>query len=132
MIFVDSNIPMYLVGTDHPNKHVARRMLEAAAAAGERIVTDAEVLLEILHRYASIRRRAAIADAFEALLGLVDEVFPVDAGDVLRAKRILLSGGGLSARDSLHVAVMQRHDVGRIMSFDRGFDGVVGIERLGD
>jgi len=132
MIFVDSNIPMYLIGADHPNKPAARRMLEAAAAAGERLVTDAEVLQEVLHRYAAVRRLEAIDDAFDALLGLVDEVFPVDAGDVLRAKRILLSGAGLSARDSLHVAVMQHHDVGRIMSFDRGFDGVVGIERLGD
>jgi predicted nucleic acid-binding protein len=35
-----------------------------------------------------------------------------------------------SRRDALHVAVMEREDVHRIMSFDRGFDGVPGIDRL--
>lgn len=27
MIFIDSNIPMYLVGVDHPNKHRAAEVL---------------------------------------------------------------------------------------------------------
>jgi predicted nucleic acid-binding protein len=36
----------------------------------------------------------------------------------------------MAARDALHVAVMERHGVSRIMSFDRGFDIVPGIERL--
>jgi predicted nucleic acid-binding protein len=36
----------------------------------------------------------------------------------------------LSARDALHIAVMERHDVARILSFDSGFDGIPGITRL--
>src|SRR5262245_34063500 len=51
MILVDSNIPMYLVGAAHPNKDSARSALERAIVDGERLVTDAEVLQEILHRY---------------------------------------------------------------------------------
>ena len=51
MIFVDSNIPMYLVGAAHPNKTAAQILLESLIAKGERLVTDAEVLQEILHRY---------------------------------------------------------------------------------
>src|ERR1700730_12512664 len=51
VIFVDSNIPMYLIGRPHPNKEGAQRLLEEAAIAGERLVTDVEVLQEILHRY---------------------------------------------------------------------------------
>ena len=27
MIFIDSNVPMYLVGADHPNKAIARQLL---------------------------------------------------------------------------------------------------------
>jgi predicted nucleic acid-binding protein len=30
----------------------------------------------------------------------------------------------------LHVAVMQARDIGRIMSFDTGFDSVPGIDRI--
>ena len=67
MIFVDSNIPMYLVGAEHPNKDGARRLLEQCIARGERLVADAEVLQEILHRYVAINRRDAIQPAFDAL-----------------------------------------------------------------
>jgi predicted nucleic acid-binding protein len=130
MIFVDSNIPMYLVGAAHPHKADAQQLLEASVSARERLVTDAEVLQEILHRYAAINRRDAIQPAFDALLGVVDQVFPVDRTAVERAKTIVLGTAGLSARDALHLAVMEAHQVNRIMSFDEGFDGFPGVARL--
>src|SRR4051794_33334127 len=55
-LFVDANIPMYVVGAPHPNKDRAVAALEVAVARGERLVTDAEVLQEILHRYRAIGR----------------------------------------------------------------------------
>jgi predicted nucleic acid-binding protein len=129
VIFVDSNVPMYLVGAPHPHKADARRLLERAVGDGERLVSDAEVLQEILHRYVAISRRDAIQPAFDSLLGTVDEVYPVEAGDVERAKAIVLGSSRLSARDAIHVAVMQRRKVARILSFDSGFDGVPGVTR---
>lgn len=89
------------------------------------------MLQEILRRYVTIRRSDAIQPAFDALLGVVDEVYPADRNDVEEAKRIVTGLGSGSARDALHVAVMRRHEVGRIMSFDRAFDAVPGIERIG-
>ncbi len=131
MIFVDSNIPMYLVGASHLNKDSARRLLEQCITRGERLVTDAEVLQEILHRYVAINRRDAIQPAFDALLRVVDHVYPVEARDIDRAKSLLLGIAPLSARDAVHAAVMQRHQVSTILSFDAGFDQVSGLERLG-
>jgi len=130
VILVDSNIPMYLVGAEHPNKAAARRILETAIAAGERLVTDAEVFQEILHRYTAIDRREAIEPAFEVLLEIVDDVLDIGRADVLAAKRLVMTASGLSARDAIHVAVMQRHDIGSIATFDRGFDGIPGISRI--
>jgi predicted nucleic acid-binding protein len=130
VILVDSNIPMYLVGAAHPRKADAQRLLERCVSERLRLVTDAEVLQEILHRYVAIDRRDAIQPAFDALLSVVDDVFPIDATAVDRAKAIVLGNRRLSARDAIHVAVMQREGVGRILSFDGGFDGVPGIERL--
>jgi predicted nucleic acid-binding protein len=121
---------MYLIGAAHPHKADAQRLLERAISAGERLVTDAEVLQEILHRYVAIARRDAIQPAFEALLGVVDEVFPVDGAAVLRAKDVLLGYPRLSSRDALHVATMEAHRVRRILTFDRGFDDYPGLERL--
>lgn len=131
MIFVDSNIPMYLVGAPHPHKTDAQRLLERAIADGERLVTDAEVLQEILHRYVTINRRDAIQPAFDALQRVVDDVFQITPADVERAKTIVLGHPALSARDALHIAIMERHRVTRIMSFDAGFDSYPGLERLG-
>ena len=82
---------MYLVGAPHPNKIDAQRLLEKFAAEGIRLVTDAEVFQEILHRYVAIDRREAIQPAFEALLEVVDEVHSVERQDVERARNILLS-----------------------------------------
>jgi predicted nucleic acid-binding protein len=131
MIFVDSNIPMYLVGAAHPHKADAQRLLEAALAAGERLVTDAQVLQELLHRYVAINRREAIQPAFDVVLGVVDEVYAISSLDVERAKAIVLGHPGLSARDALHAAVMDREAIDRIMSFDIGFDSIPGLIRLG-
>jgi hypothetical protein len=130
MIFVDSNIPMYLVGADLPNKGAARTLLERAITDGEMLVTDAEVLQEILHRYVAIDRRDAIEPASAALLGVVDEVYPVERADGERARRIVL-GTRMSARDAIHVAIMRRRGVDRILTFDRAFDEVEGISRVG-
>ncbi len=130
MIFVDSNVPMYLVGQAHPNKDAARRALEEAIAAGEPLCTNAEVLQEILHRYIAVRRTDRIDPAFDAVLGVVDVVYPIERTDVERARRILTTTLRLSARDAIHVAVMQGRDVGRILSFDAAFDGIPGIIRL--
>ncbi|MEO2195817.1 MAG: type II toxin-antitoxin system VapC family toxin [bacterium] len=130
MILVDSNIPMYLVGEPHPHKTDAQRLLERLVLEHQRLVSDAEVLQEILHRYTAIDRRDAIQPAFEALYGVVDEVFPVTAEVVGRAREVVLATRGLSARDAVHVAVMQQHDVAEILSFDRGFDAVAGINRV--
>ena len=130
MIFVDSNFPMYLVGASHPNKDTARRLLERCITDGQRLVADAGVLQEILHRYVAINRRDAIQPAFDALLKVVDNVYPVGADDVERAKSLLLGVSPLSARDALHAAIMQRYEIDSILSFDAGFDSVEWIERL--
>ena len=130
MIFVDSNVPMYLVGAAHPHKADAQRLLERLISERRRLVTDADVLQEILHRYVAIRRRDAIQPAFDVLLGVVDQVFPVDRAVVDRAKALVLGTDRLSARDAVHLAVMEQQGISQILSFDAGFDGLPGIERL--
>ncbi len=127
---VDSNVPMYLVGLPHAHKSDAQRRLEQLVNERQRLVTDAEVLQEILHRYVAINRRDAIQPAFDAILGIVDQVLDVNRAAAERAKEIVLGNRRLSARDALHLAVMEQHGIERILSFDSGFDGFPGITRL--
>lgn len=129
-LFVDANIPMYLVGSPHPNRDRAVQLLERAINTGERLVTDAEVLQEILHRYLAIGRPDAIDACLDTLRGVIDEVYAVSGDDVLTARALLGAVSGLSARDAVHAAVMHRHGVRRILSFDKGFDRLDGLQRV--
>ena len=121
---------MYLIGAAHPHKTDSQQLLERCISRNERLVTDAEVLQEILHRYVAIQRRDAIQAAFETLLTIVDEVFPITQRDLQRAKEIVLGSRALSARDALHLAVMEHNSVENILTFDRGFDGFPGVTRI--
>ncbi|MDE0318344.1 MAG: type II toxin-antitoxin system VapC family toxin [Acidimicrobiaceae bacterium] len=130
MIFIDSNVPMYLVGAAHPNKDRTVAVLTRLAQSGQALVTDIEVYQEILHRYAVIGRLDAIDPAFASLDALVDDVLAFGAAEVRAARALLENVNGLSARDALHAAVMDSAGVTRIFSFDRGFDAVEGLQRL--
>jgi hypothetical protein len=130
LIFVDSNIPMYLIGAPHPHKAEAQVILERLIAAGERLVTDAEVLQEILHRYTAIERRDAIGPALKVTLDIVDEVLPIGKADVLRAGEIAQNRALISARDAVHIAVMEHHGLRSILSFDGDFDRWPGLQRI--
>jgi predicted nucleic acid-binding protein len=130
LIFVDSNIPMYLIGAAHPHKAEAQVILERLIAGGQRLVTDAEVLQEILHRYAAIDKREAIGPALQVTLEIVDEVMPIEKAEVLRAGEIAQNRTLFSARDALHIAVMERYGIGSILSFDTDFDRWPGLRRI--
>ena len=121
---------MYLVGSPHSNKIAAEHALAALIARQEKLVTNAEVFQEILHRYAAIGRLDAVQAAFDAVLGLIDEVFPIELENVERAKTILLGNYRFSARDAIHVAVMEQRGIQRILSFDQGFDRYPHVQRV--
>jgi len=121
---------MYLVGSPHPHKTDAQRLVERLVSDRERLVSDAEALQEILHRYVAIRRPDFIQPAFDALLGIIDQIFAIDRAATERAKEIVLGHSRLSARHALHLAIMEQHKVEHILSFDSGFDGYPGITRL--
>ena len=131
MIFIDSNVPMYLVGAPHPNKDRALVLLTQLVQEGQRFVTSVEVYQEILHRYAAIRRLDAIDAAFESLDTIADDVLTFGMPEVRAARELVNSIDGLSARDALHVAVMRQAGTNRVLSFDSSFDDCPGIDRLG-
>jgi uncharacterized protein len=121
---------MYLIGASHPHKAEAQLILERLIAAGERLITDAEVIQEVLHRYTAINKREAIRAALQATLEIVDEVLPIEKADVLRAAEITQHSALLLARDAVHIAVMERHGVRSILSFDGDFDRWPGLRRI--
>jgi len=130
VILIDSNVPTYLIGAPHVHKTDAQRLLEKAVAAREKLLTDAEVLQEILHRYIAVNRREAIQPAFDALFAFADEVLPIKQSTVEDAKQTVLGYRQLSARDAIHLAIRRQHGIDQILSFDTGFDSFPGIKRI--
>lgn len=52
---VDTNVPMYAGGVDHPLREPSRRVVLAIVGGTIDVVTDSEVPQEILYRYLRTR-----------------------------------------------------------------------------
>jgi len=129
-LFVDAPVFMYISGGQHPLKVPCSNALRRAVEAGCELVTDSEVLQEIIHRYFSIGRAATAAAVFSAATSICDEVLAVDPRLAAAALGILLEAPSMSPRDAIHVASMQEHGVDSILTTDRDFDTIEGITRV--
>lgn len=129
MIFVDSNVPMYVAGRDHPLREPARRFLERARGGEIEICTSTEVLQEILYRYAALKRRDLAVSVYELFVQLCPVVLPVTLADTDRARTLIAASDAVGVRDAVHAAVMLNNGIERIASFDEGFDAIPDVTR---
>ncbi len=129
-VFVDSNIPMYVAGRDHPNREPARRFLERVRAGEVEGCTSTEVLQEILYRYAALRRLDLATDVYDLFVQLCPVVFAVTLADTDRARAMLSRSSSVGVRDAIHAAVMLNNEITSIATFDGAFDRVPGISRF--
>lgn len=118
MIFVDTNVFMYAVGRPHPLRDDAQRFFRDAAAHGRRLATSSEVLQELLHAYLPVGR-LAVLDAAWRLATSVDDVWALEADDVVQARALVTRHPGLGARDLVHLACCTRRGALALMTFDR-------------
>ena len=128
--FLDTNILMYAIGSRHALRDACRGALGRAVDRQATLVTDSEVLQEILYRYFSIRKPDIAQVVYHAAVDLCAEIFPVRESDTARALQLLLKRPDLSTRDAIHIATMEAGEIRRILSTDRDFDGLEGIERI--
>ena len=130
-VFIDANVPIYAAGRDHPYKPPCARILLMVADDPQFFATDSEVLQEIMHRYLASGRwtlgREVVRAFAEAMSGRVE---PVHAEDVTLAAELADRHPGVSARDLVHAAVMQRLGADHIISADTDFDRFGDIIRL--
>jgi uncharacterized protein len=129
-VFLDSNIPMYAAGREHPNRELAIRLVRRIQSGTVESCTSTEVLQEILYRYSSLKRLDLARDVYDLFVQICPVVLSVTLADTDRARDLLCAGRGISARDAVHAAVMLNNDIEWIATFDAGFDGVSGIRRV--
>ena len=129
--FIDANIPIYAAGREHPYREPCIRVLAAVNGNPAAFVTDAEVFQEIMHHYRRTERwevGQVVVESFAAMMH--GRVSPVTIDDALAAGLLANTHRGLSTRDLLHLAVMRRLGVTRIVTADADFDRAPGIIRL--
>ena len=129
--FIDANVPIYASGRDHAYKESCGRILAMAAEHPSSFVTDVEVLQELLHRYLASRRWTLGREVLQSFAELMhDRIEPVLEEDIHLAAELADQHPTVSARDLVHVAVMQRLGSVRIISSDTDFDRLPGVLRL--
>lgn len=119
--FLDTNILMYAVGTDHPLKAPSLEILERASRGEISVVTDAEVFQEVAYRYWSQKKWALAVEVLEDYEPLFDEIFPVTKGHLKDYYSLLTDYDSLSPRDAIHVAVMKALHLEKICTTDQAF-----------
>jgi hypothetical protein len=129
-VFIDSNIPMYVAGKDHPHREPSRRLLAKVQQGQIEGCTSVEVLQEILYRYSALHRLDLAQEVYETFVQICPVVLGVTLAETDLARNLLGEAEGISARDAIHAAVMINHNLEWIASFDTGFDHVPGIRRL--
>ena len=131
VVFIDANVPIYAAGRDHPYKGPCARILRVVADDPQYFVTDSEVLQEMMHRYLASGRwtlgKEVVRAFAEAMGGRIE---PVRGEDVILATELADRHPGVSARDLVHAAVMQRLEIRPIVSADTDFDRLEGTDRL--
>ena len=126
MIFIDSNVFMYVVGRPHPLREEAREFLRRAHMGNASLCTSAEVLQELIHAYIPADRPRSLDAALSLIDGYGVEVWPLEREDVITARQLHLEHPQLSARDLCHLASCRRRNVREVMTFDRALASVFG------
>ena len=129
-LFVDANIFMYLAGRDAELREGCRGALRAAAERDIALVTSAEVLQEVLHRYASLGRPEYARAVYSAATDICAEVLPITERHTARALDLVERHPHLPGRDALHAATMEERGIERILSADRHFDALDTVTRV--
>jgi len=131
-IFLDVNVPMYAAGTEHPLKDACIEIMTAVAEGQLLAVIDAEIIQEVLHRYGALDRWPLAISLADNLMEIVAWILPITVQDIQLTVELARQYGGSSvkARDLIHAAVMQNHEITTIISADAHFDQIEGLRRI--
>jgi uncharacterized protein len=130
-VFIDTNIPMYAAGKDHPHKAGCLEIMKSVAGGVLQAYTDTEVFQEILYRYFSINKREFGLQIFDSFSQIMHgSVLPIRHEDMTLARTLSdkTTYERLSPRDLIHLAVMLNHGIGHIITTDRAFAKIDGIQ----
>lgn len=126
----DAAVFIYAVGVDHPYRESCREIVQLqgdGALAGE---ADVELLQELAHvrvrRTGDRTSTASFVRQVSSLCIVHDFGWP----DLRLALTLFETHAQLDMRDAVHAATALNHGIDAIVSPDRAFDVVAGLDRI--
>lgn len=129
-LLLDTAIFVYAAGRAHPYQQACRSIVGRLGNGTLRGSASVALIQEYVH-VRSRRggaRASAVAEAAE-IAGLV-ELHPFGTSDLPTLLALLGAHPRLSAQDAVHGAAAINNGIGAILSTDRAFDDVAGLERV--
>lgn len=126
----DTAVFVYAVGAEHPYRDPCRDIVARAAGGLLRGEASVDLVQEFLHqRERRLRDRGAAAREARDVASLcrLHELQPLD---VPLALTLYSRHERLSARDAFLAALALNRGIDVVLSPDRGFDGLAGLERI--
>jgi hypothetical protein len=126
----DTSIFVYALGQEHPYREPCREIVRRAAAGDLQGEASADLLQELLHQRA--RRTGDRGGAAKAVRMVAKLAWwhPLEPNDVQRGMDLFEAHNGLDARDAVFAALAINRGIDAILSADRAFDGINGLERI--
>jgi predicted nucleic acid-binding protein len=126
----DTGVFIYALGGEHHYRDPCRAILDS----GERGRLAAEASIELVHEFAYVRTRQGVTrtEAAESARAIADTcpLHQVSAADMELALDLWCGHEQLDMRDAIFAAQALNRDIDAILSADRGFDGIPGLQRI--
>lgn len=130
MIVLDTTVLVYAVGTDHRLREPCRRLLRAVREGAVAATTTVEVLQEFVHVRSRRRTRADAVDLADAYLDLLSPLLTADEDSLVRAFGVYRDVDTVGAFDALLAAVAVGAGAQALVSADRAFSHVAGLNHV--
>lgn len=126
----DTSIFVYALGAEHRYREPCREIVRLAAEGDLNGEGSPDLLQELAHQ--RVRRTGDRASAAMVARRVATLVWwhPLESADVFRGMDLFEAHAQLDARDSIFAAVALNRGIGAILSTDRAFDAVAGLERI--
>lgn len=126
----DTGVFIYALGGEHPYREPCRTILREV----QRKRLGAEASVELIHEFTYVRLRQVgrRADATRSAYTIARSfsLHVVEPSDIERALDLWCEHERLDMRDAIFAAQALNRDIDAILSSDRGFDGIPGLERI--
>jgi len=124
-IFIDSNVPLYALGGQHPLREPCQELLFAIQTGNTLAHASVEMIQEVVfHRMRRDARQNAIGDG--RLLARMCDLHTFDQ-NVLERALWLIETSAIRGRDAIHAATALENGFHQIVTADPDFIAVPGL-----